>query len=234
MNMKRLLIIEDSKEVLLLNKRVLERKGFFVLTAQTLAKARRYIKTETIDLIVLDILLPDGNGLNFCTEIRSQITAPILMLSSLKEQSDIVGGLLAGGDDYMTKPYRLEELYARILSLLRREEMFEERLNQQKISTTIKRGPLKLDTVQGRAYLNGNDTGLTPKEFALLLLLVQNEGNSLPSNYIYKKIWGTESNDDVRSVWTHISKLRNKLSIDTDSHINITAERGKGYLFTLQ
>jgi len=132
----------------------------------------------------------------------------------------------------MTKPYRLEELYARILSLLRREQMFEKQLNQQKVMTSIERGPLKLETVQGRAYLNGVDVGLTPKEFSLLLLLVQNEGTALSSRFIYEKVWGVESNDDIRAVWTHISKLRSKLGIGVDTPINITAERNKGYLFT--
>ena len=233
MKNKQILIVEDNKEVLLLNKKVLERKGFSVLTAGTIAGARKYLEMEPIHLIILDIRLPDGSGLDFCVEIRQRISAPILMLSSLKEHKDIVDGLMVGGDDYMTKPYRLEELYARILSLLRREQIFEERLNQQKATTAIVRGPLKLETVQGRAYLNGKDAGLTPKEFALLLLLVQNEGIALDSKLIYEKVWGVESNDDIRGVWTHISKLRSKLSIDADSPINITAERGKGYLFTL-
>jgi len=232
MNNKTILIVEDNQEVLLLNKKVLERKGFLVLAAQTLAEARSYLGTQPIHLIILDIRLPDGNGVDFCTEIRRRISVPILMLSSLKEQKDIVGGLMAGGDDYMTKPYRLEELYARILSLLRREQMFEKQLNQQKVMTSIERGPLKLETVQGRAYLNGVDVGLTPKEFSLLLLLVQNEGTALSSRFIYEKVWGVESNDDIRAVWTHISKLRSKLGIGVDTPINITAERNKGYLFT--
>lgn len=233
MKNKRILIVEDNKEILLLNKKALERREFSVLTAGSVAEARSCLEKGPIHLIILDIRLPDGSGLDFCTEIRRRISAPILMLSSLKEQKDIIGGLMVGGDDYMTKPYRLEELYARILSLLRREELFEERLSKEKTLTTIVRGPLTLETIQCRAYLNGRDVGLTPKEFALLLLLVQNEGIALPGNLIYEKVWGVKANDDIRGIWTHISKLRSKLSIGAESPINITAERGKGYLFTL-
>jgi len=229
---KTILIVEDNEEILRLNQKVLNRKGFQVLIAQTLAKARVCLKEHSIHLIVLDILLPDGSGLDFCSEVREKTAAPILMLSGLRSHQDIVGGLLTGGDDYLTKPYRMDELLARIFSLLRRELLHEQQMEKQAPQRIITCGPLKLDTEFGRACLNGQDIGLTPKEFTLLLLLVQNEGEVVPSKEIYEKVWGTSSNDDVRTIWTHISKLRNKLGIDAGSSINITAERGKGYLFT--
>jgi len=229
---KTILIVEDNKEVLILNRKVLNRKGFQVLTAQTIAEARVCLKAHQVHLIILDILLPDGSGLDFCAEIREKTSAPILMLSGLRSNQDIVGGLQIGGDDYVTKPYRVEELLARVNSLLRREMRHERQMEKQAPRRIIAFGSLKLDTESGRASMNELDVGLTPKEFALLLLLVKNEGEMVPSKEIYEKVWGSTPNDDVRTVWTHISKLRNKLGVDADSHINISAERRKGYIFT--
>lgn len=229
---KTILIVEDNEEVLRINRKALNRKGFKVLTARTIAEARALLEAHSVHLIVLDILLPDGSGLDFCPEIREETSAPILMLSGLRAHQDIVDGLLTGGDDYMTKPYRVEELSARIFSMLRRELLHEQKMEMQAPKRIIQCGPLELDTDLNRAYLNNKNIGLTPKEFALLLLLVQNEGKMVSSKKIYEKVWGDIPNDDVRTIWTHISKLRSKLEISADSAINITAERGKGYIFT--
>lgn len=230
---KVILIVEDNESVLRLNKKVLESKGFFVEKAKTIAEARNILCLKLIDLIVLDILLPDGSGLDFCTEIRELTIAPILILSSLRSQADIVTGLITGADDYMTKPYNVNELLARITAMLRRQGIFE-RKQEKDEEKTIVCGPLTLDMVSARAYLNKKDIGLTPKEFALLLVFVQNNGQILPSQMLYDKIWGNIYNKDTRLLWTHISNLRSKLKIDGNELLSIIAVRGKGYQLKYQ
>ena len=141
---------------------MLEVGGFLVKAASTLAAAEAILETTAVHLILLDILMPDGSGLDFCKTIREYTSAPILMLSSLRTSQDVLPGLLTGGNDYMTKPYKVDELVARILSLLRREELNGREHRQVVVACEN----LKLDTVSLRAYMDGNDLQLTPKEFA--------------------------------------------------------------------
>lgn len=109
---KLILMVEDNPSVLRLNQKVLETNGFQVKAASTLADAETILETDTVNLILLDILMPDGSGLDFCKTIREYTGAPILMLSSLRTSQDVISGLLTGGDDYMTKPYKVDELVA--------------------------------------------------------------------------------------------------------------------------
>lgn len=226
---KLILMVEDNPSVLRLNQKVLETNGFLVKAASTLADAETILETDTVNLILLDILMPDGSGLDFCKTIREYTGAPILMLSSLRTSQDVISGLLTGGDDYMTKPYKVDELVARIISLLRREEL-SGRENRQVIVTCES---LKLDTLSLRAYLGGNDLQLTPKEFALLLYMVQNKDRIVSVEHIYQNVWNLPSNRDTRLLWTHFSKIRNKLEKFGENPFDITAVKGKGYIFTV-
>lgn len=226
---KLILMVEDNPSVLRLNQKVLETNGFLVKAASTLVDAETILETDTVNLILLDILMPDGSGLDFCKTIREYTGAPILMLSSLRTSQDVISGLLTGGDDYMTKPYKVDELVARIISLLRREEL-SGRENRQVIVTCES---LKLDTLSLRAYLGGNDLQLTPKEFALLLYMVQNKDRIVSVEQIYQNVWNLPSNRDTRLLWTHFSKIRNKLEKFGENPFDITAVKGKGYIFTV-
>lgn len=226
---KLILMVEDNPSVLRLNQKVLETNGFLVKAASTPADAETILETDTVNLILLDILMPDGSGLDFCKTIREYTGAPILMLSSLRTSQDVISGLLTGGDDYMTKPYKVDELVARIISLLRREEL-SGRENRQVIVTCES---LNLDTLSLRAYLGGNDLQLTPKEFALLLYMVQNKDRIVSVEQIYQNVWNLPSNRDTRLLWTHFSKIRNKLEKFGENPFDITAVKGKGYIFTV-
>lgn len=226
---KLILMVEDNTAVLRLNQKVLETNNFTVKTASTLAEAEAVLESCEVNLILLDIKLPDGSGLDFCHTIRSHTSVPILMLSSLRTSQDVISGLLSGGDDYMTKPYKVDELVARIISLLRREEL-SGRENRQVIITCEN---LKLDTVSLRAYLDGNDLQLTPKEFALLLYMVKNKDKIISAEQIYKEVWNLLSNRDTRLLWTHFSKLRSKLEKHGENPFDISAVKGKGYVFTV-
>lgn len=227
-----ILLVEDEEEILKLNKKALEQRGFHVLCASTLSRARSLLQQYTVQLIVLDVLLPDGSGLDFCADLREGSTVPILILSCLNSKNQIVDGLLFGSDDYLTKPYRMEEFLARIHSLLRREAFHQKQMQCKLSERILACGPLRLDVSAAKAYLKEQDLGLTPKEFALLLLLVQKEGLIVSMQEISEVLWGIPEGNDMRAVWTHISHLRNKLCITQDSQLNITVQRGKGYILT--
>jgi len=215
------LMIEDDPAIQWLNRTALARHGIDTISAGTLAEARRML-SEPFDLVLLDILLPDGSGLDFVPEIRAATAAPILMLTGERGDADIVKGLLVGGDDYMTKPFKNEELHARIIALLRRVEIAETR------SREITKGPITLNIPESSAYLNGTDMLLTKKEFALLHLLVRNEGKTLSKETLFETVWKQSMAGDDRTLKKHLSNVRSKLA---DSGYTISVSRGEGYCF---
>jgi DNA-binding response OmpR family regulator len=218
--MRNILLIEDDREIQENNKDLLESGGnYAVRTAMNLAEARKQITKKTPDIIVLDIMMPDGSGLDFIKEIND---IPVLLLTALGENSDIVKGLEAGGDDYLAKPYDDNVLLARIESLLRRTE--------PRISKTLTKGPLLLDTIARRAYIDNDDLLLTHKEFACLLMLAQNEGHIISASTIYEQIWKQKLEDDKNTLKATISTLRKKIE---SSGYAITVSREQGYTFTL-
>ena len=215
------LLVEDNRDLNELNRRFLELEGYTVLTALTLADAREHLSRHSPQIILLDVKLPDGDGFDFCAKIRAQTDAHILFLTSNTEQEDKIRGLNTGGDDYITKPYEMNELKARLAAAMRRRGMASPAI-------TIIRGPLTLDTMAGRAYLNGEDMLLTHSEFGLMRALVQHEGSTLSKEHLYETVWKLPANDDARAVTAHISNLRKKLA---GCGYAITAEYGEGYCF---
>lgn len=216
------LMVEDNEHVLALNRSMLEREGCTVLSAVSLAEARRALAEHpAIDIVVLDILLPDGNGLEFIPELRETTPAPVLLLTSKRDYEDMVRGLTGGADDYMTKPYRVEELLARMVALLHRRDAARE-------SALLKRGALALDTVAQRAFLHGEDILLQPREFTILYYLIQHEGEGVSAERLYETVWKLPANGSLNTVKTAVSRLRKKLE---GSGCAITAERGAGYCF---
>lgn len=223
-----ILLVEDNIAILEANKRVLSKAGYTVLTAKTLADARADLQKQTPDTIVLDICLPDGNGLDFISEIRAITAAPVLILTSLSEKDERINGLRAGGDDYITKPYDVDELRERVAAFLRRDTLIRE---TQPPQSTIICGPLTLDITSSQAFVNGTDLLLAGKEFALLLLFVKNEGVTIKSEELYQKVWKRPMLEDANALKVAVSRLRKKL-IDTD--FDIMTVRGEGYLFERQ
>lgn len=219
---KTVLIVEDNEHVLALNRAVLEREGYTVLPAVNLASVRQVlIATAVIDIVVLDILLPDGSGLDFIPELKGLTSAPVLMLTGKRDYEDMVKGLTGGADDYMTKPYRVEELLARIVALLHRRET--ERGNDMLI-----RGPLILDTVAQRGLLNGEDLLLQPREYAALYFFMQHEGERISAQRLYETLWKLPAAGSASAAKTAVSRLRRKLS---GSGFTITSGWGAGYCF---
>jgi DNA-binding response OmpR family regulator len=217
---KIVLCVEADKAMQMMNKQMLEAKGFKVMLAMTLDEARRAMAVEMPGIIILDIHLPDGNGLDFLREIRQTSQIPVIALTNNKEEQDIVEGLASGCDDYIPKPHSFPILYARIEALLRRA---------QNVPETITKGSLVLETYSNTATIDGKELTLTGREFDVLFLFAQNEDKILETESIYEKIWKQPLINDTNAIKTIISRLRKKIE---PSGFDISMVRGKGYIFT--
>ena len=219
--MKTILCIEDEIEILEHNKRVLSENGYDVLTAESLTVAREVLAKTTPDVIVLDIMLPDGNGLEYLKELRAEgCKIPIIMLTAWNRSYNKAHGLDAGADDYMGKPFEYDELLARIRKILKQAERVPEK---------VTKGALSLNVVSGVVYCGGVDLLLTKKEFAMLLIFAQNENRYVGAEYLYEKVWGQEMNDDTNTVKTTVSRLRKK--IENSGFTIIYGKDMDGYCF---
>jgi len=215
------LLVEDDADLNEANRRALELRRYKVRTARTLAEARTQLGREEPDVILLDVMLPDGDGFDFCARIRDRTRAHVLFLTAKTEHADLVRGLATGGDDYIVKPFHIEELLARVDAAMRRRRMG---LPVQ----TLRKGRLVLDILAGRALVDGRDLALTQKEFALLLLFAENENKLMTAEHVYQKVWGSPMAGDRNAVQTSISRLRKKVA---PAGYVIEARRGRGYVF---
>jgi DNA-binding response OmpR family regulator len=229
MAIKTVLLVEDNEKLNAINRRALEGEGHKVLTALTLSQAREHLVVNDPEVILLDVLLPDGNGIDFCGEIRGDTDAHILFLTSRTEHEDRIRGLDTGGDDYITKPYKLEEMLSRVRSAMRRRNMDA----VKPLPLTLTRGPLTLNTVAAQAFLNGEDMLLSPKEFSLLLLLVQNEGKTLSKEILYETAWNAPMAGDGNALWKQMSTMKKKLGKGGRA-VSLTASRGDGYMLEIK
>lgn len=218
---KRLLLVEDNEKIMRGNMRMLQWEGYRADAALTLAEARTLLAANRPDAILLDIMLPDGSGLDFMRELRESTHAgiPVLLLTGLTAQEDIVRGLTQGGDDYLTKPYDFPVLLARVEALLRRSERVPEK---------VVHGRLTLDIAAGVALLDQSDLLLTQKEFALLLVFVQNPQRHIDGEYLYEKVWNAPMESDSTALKSTIKRLRPKIE---SSGWRIEWTRGEGYIF---
>jgi len=224
-----ILIVEDDLETARLNSRMIRRRGYEVYTAQSAAEARSLVREIIPDLFVLDIVLPDGDGLSLCREFRQTNDAPILFLTGKKSTEDKVAGLSEGGDYYLTKPYAIDEFLAVIDRLLHRTQQVNKKIIEASI---ISCGPLLLNINQRTACINGRDVGLTAKEFAILHLLVRNEDVEVPSELIYETVWHTPMSGDTGALRVQIARLKKKLDEENTDDFSILRKHGKGYTFT--
>jgi DNA-binding response OmpR family regulator len=217
-----LLLVEDNKIVQSNNKKILSRRGYALRQAETLAETRAILAEERPLAIILDIMLPDGSGLDFLKELRARgENIPVLMLTALGTTEDQIAGLIAGSDDYMTKPYNLDVFLAKVEALLRRSAIVPEMLAA---------GSITLNIASQSAYVNGKDLNLTTKEFALLLFFIQNKETLISAENIYKVVWGQNLNGSKLALKTTASRLRNKLE---QSEYTVVYQRGdeEGYCF---
>ena len=217
----KVMLIEDNEKLNDVNTRALKTEGYQVQVATNLKDARNLLAKNEPEVILLDIMLPDGDGLVFCDEIRGQTKAHIIFLTSNREHETLLHGFSLGGDDYIKKPYKLDELLGRVASAMRRQTMAH---SEQYISL----GNLTLDTVAMEGLAKGKPLDLSPKEFALLQMFIRNEGILLESEYLYNKVWLAPLNGDKAALKIAISRLRRKLAKEG---CTIEAVREQGYVF---
>lgn len=226
--MKRILIIEDARNIRMALEDDFKLEGFKVETASTGPEGLEKALDLDLDIIILDLMLPELNGLEICKELRRRnIGTPIIMLTAKGQEFDKVLGLELGADDYITKPFSTFELHARVRALLRRSVIRD----QQNATAIIQIGPFELDPSKYEMTKNGQEVQLTTIEFDLLKLLMQQAGHVLKRDDILSTVWGEKVYVTSRTVDTHIANLRRKIGDEQDQSHWITGIRGVGYKF---
>ena len=222
------LIVEDEENLLAAVKYALERDGYEVFTATDGATGLDLGRQPIFDLIILDVMLPELDGLELCRILRQDSDVPILMLTAKVEEIDRVIGLEIGADDYMTKPFSMRELLARVRAMLRRARMGREANLAPRVLTS---NTLVLEIDRHSVTLNDKQVDMRPKEFALLTLLMENPGKALTRDQILDSIWGKNYVGDHRTVDVHIRWLRQKIETYPHRPKRIVTVRGIGYRF---
>lgn len=222
--MSSILIVEDDSTLAYGLEFTLKNEGFKAQLVSTLESAREKLKNNKFDLILLDIKLPDGTGYDFCREVRKTSDVPIIFLTAFDEEVNVVLGLDMGGDDYITKPFRIRELISRIKAVLRRKGKIAESGN------TISSGDIKVYLNEGKVIKGDEEIVLTALEYRLLLTLIKNSGMVLSRNSILENLWDTGGefvDDNTLSVY--IRRLREKIEEDAAKPKYIITVRGMGY-----
>jgi len=220
--MKTVLYVEDDSYFLSITCAILSKHGYTVLTAESLAQARKWLANYKPDAIILDILLPDGNGLDYLKELRTQgNTVPVLLLTAWNNNNDEIQGFGAGADEYIGKPFNFDLLLIRLKKMIDHAERMPE---------NIICGNLSLDIASAQAFINGANLMLTQKEFSLLSLFVQNEGKTVSPKFLFEKVWNMPMGGDDRTLKKHISSVRKRLN-DGNCVYTINNRRGSGYCF---
>ncbi len=234
-----ILVVEDEDDIVRLILFHLEKEGYLVESAGSGREALEIVSRKTPDLIILDVMLPELDGLEVCRRLRAgKDTAkiPILILSAKKEELDKVLGLELGADDYMVKPFSVRELVARVRAMFRRFDREENEVAPKEKEADLKENILTLNDIvlypeRHQVTVNGEQRTLTHKEFLLLELLMENAGKVLTRDLLLDKVWGYEVGVDTRTVDVHIRYLRQKIENDPASPRYIETVRGVGYKF---
>jgi DNA-binding response OmpR family regulator len=201
------LVVEDESSIASFVSLYLKNAGYAVRTAATGAEALSQAETERPDLIVLDLMLPDVDGIEVCRRLRKDSDVPILMLTARDEDVDKIIGLEVGADDYLTKPFNPRELVARVKSILRRS-VSDRRESEPRV---LKHGQLEIDAGRREARVGGEEIQLAPKEFDLLWELLDHNGLVLTRDQLLERVWGYTFAGDTRTVDVHVRQLRRKL-----------------------
>ncbi|MBW4077947.1 MAG: response regulator transcription factor [Acidobacteria bacterium] len=226
----RLLLVEDEESFIDALTIGLNREGFDVDIARDGQEAINLFTNGAHDLVLLDLMLPKVSGLDVCRTIRTSSDVPIIIVSAKGEEVDMVLMLEIGADDYVTKPYRLRELVARIRAVLRRRE------NHEVLDTSdelLEVGPIRMDVDARRCFVGGEEVKLRKKEFALLRLLLENPGRVLTREVLIDRVWGNDYVGDTKTLDVHIKRLRSLIEDDPKAPEHISTVRGVGYRFEL-
>jgi DNA-binding response OmpR family regulator len=224
--MARILIVDDESTLLATLSFNLERQGYDVITAFEGGDALRLVDEKQPDLVLLDLMLPGMHGFEICRALRKRSSIPIIILTARTDEVDRVVGLELGADDYITKPFSMNELIARVRACLRRSETVA-----GPASEVITAGSVTLDLRRRQALVNGEPLDLKPKEFDLLLVFMQNRGRTLTRGQLLRSVWQYEDHGSTRTVDVHVGRLRRRIEANLDFPELIVTMRGTGYRF---
>ncbi|WP_312642865.1 response regulator transcription factor [Hydrogenoanaerobacterium sp.] len=228
MNKLNLFVVEDDKAIRNLIATTLETQGYHYQTASTGSAAIMGILSSKPDIVILDLGLPDMDGVDIIRKVREWSEVPIIIVSARSEDKDKIQALDAGADDYLTKPFSTDELLARLRVTQRRLKNIGS-MSSSAQDTVFKNGDLKIDYPAGCAYLSNTELRLTPNEYKLLCLLARNVGKVLTHNFILKEIWGSTLSGDTQSLRVFMATLRKKIETDTANPKYIQTHIGVGY-----
>ena len=227
MNKAQILVVEDDNAVAKLMAATMEPQDYQYRIASTGATAIMEALSYKPEVMILDLGLPDTDGIEVIKKIRAWSNMPIIVVSARSEDTDKVAALDTGADDYLTKPFSVDELLARLRVALRRVRHDRQRLSEE--SSVYENGGLRIDYAAGCVYLDGSEIHLTPIEFKLLGLLAKNTGKVLTHNYILREVWGNPAASDMRSLRVYMATLRKKLEKNTSEPKYIQTHIGVGY-----
>ena len=223
----RILVVEDDQNLLATLKYNLLGEGYDVVTAIDGEEALVTARNEMPELVILDVMLPKLSGFEVCRILRKEMTVPILMLTAKTEEVDKIVGLEIGADDYMTKPFSMRELIARVRAMLRRAGMVT--LQPAGEEECLKVGNMEIDLNRHQVFCKGSQLELTPKEYELLVFLARNKGFVFSREQLLDKVWGYDYAGDTRTIDVHIRWLRQKIETDPAHPRVILTVRGTGY-----
>ncbi|MEN7367414.1 response regulator transcription factor [Bacillus safensis] len=227
----KVLMIDDEKEILELINTVLTREGIDrVITASTARDGLTKFHQEQPDLVILDIMLPDGEGYDICRQIRETSHVPIIFLSAKGEETDKIVGLAIGGDDYITKPFSPKEVAYRVKAQLRRLSY----LQSSQADPVIKKGPFELNEQQAELKKNGAVIELTPKELLLMTYFLQHPNRIISKETLYQTVWGEDFFGSDNTVMVHIRRLREKIENSPSTPEFLFTVKGLGYKFVVK
>ena len=232
----KVLVVEDDRTLLDVLQYNLAKEGYDVLTASDGAEGLETARSDRPDLVILDVMLPKIDGYEVCRTLRKEMTVPILMLTAKIEETDRVVGLEVGADDYVTKPFSMRELMARVRAMLRRTEMMKREAvsGAGTSSSCFKIGNFEIDTARHKVSRGGVPVEFSRMEFSLLEFLARNHGQVFSRDHLLKKVWGYDFAGDTRTVDVHVSWLRRKIEADPAHPRHLVTVRGIGYKFEAQ
>lgn len=218
----RVLVVDDEPQIVRGLKIILRSAGYAVEAAENAAQAMAALASRPPDALVLDLVLPDGQGVEICREVRRWSRLPILVLSAVGDEREKVRAFDAGADDYVTKPFGTEELLARLRALLRRSA-------EAGGSPRVEIGELVIDLADRRVERGGAEVHLTPIEFELLRVLAQHQGRLVTHRQLLREVWGPEYGDETHYLRVHVAHIRSKLERDPSRPQHLITEPGVGY-----
>lgn len=229
--MSTIIVIEDDRTLAELVKYNLSREGFVVFTAADGVVGLELIRREKPDAVIMDVMLPGMDGFELTRLLRREFSTPVLMLTARSEEIDKVLGLELGADDYLTKPFSMRELLARVKAMLRRGDLARLDAVSQPEGLVLKAGGIEIDQARHRLSVGGQAVDVTPREFDLLSFFMTNRGLAFSRDTLLDRVWGPDYPGDSRTVDVHVRWLRQKIEVEPSRPKHLVTVRGLGYKF---